>query len=232
MSFTPVSRPDDGSVLLYYITDRHSLAVSSDSCFLRRIRKIISSGVDFIQIREKDMSDRRLFDLTRRVVEMARGTSRGVRCRVLVNGRADIAVAAGADGVHLPSSGLRISDVRKWVPKNFIVGVSVHTMREVRAADAGDADYILAGHVFPTASKEGMGAALGVDFLRRVCMEASAPVLALGGMTAERIPAVLEAGAAGVAGISLFQKDDEFTHLCKSPHCVSLPKEASRLQTK
>ena len=213
MSFTPVSRPNGGSALLYYITDRRSLAVPGDASLLRRIRKVLSLGVDFIQIREKDLPDRRLFDLTRRVVEMARETSLDARCRVLVNGRADIAAAAGADGVHLASSGLMVSDVRKWIPKNFIAGVSVHTMREVRAAVAGNADYILLGHVFPTASKEGMGRALGVDFLRRACAESPAPVLALGGITADRIPAVLQAGAAGVAGISLFQKDDEYARL-------------------
>jgi thiamine-phosphate pyrophosphorylase len=199
----------DRRPLFYYITDRSSLAVPGEVSLLRHVRKIIARGTDFIQIREKDLLDRRLFDLTRRIVEMAQAE----RCRVLVNGRADIAVAAGADGVHLTSSGLRISDVRNWVPKNFIVGASVHTTKEIRAACAGGVDYILVGHVFPTASKEGMGTALGVDFLRRACRESSVPIMALGGITAERIPTVLQAGAAGVAGISLFQKYDEFARL-------------------
>ena len=213
MSFKPFSRPNDGSALLYYITDRRSLAVPNEASLLRRIRKIISFGVNFIQVREKDLTDRRLFDLTRQVVKMALETSRNERCRVLVNGRADIAAAAGADGVHLTSSGLGISGIRTWIPKNFIVGASVHTIREIRAARAGNVDYILAGHVFPTASKEGMGDALGVDYLRRACIESPVPVLALGGITAERVSAVLRAGAAGVAGISLFQKDDECARL-------------------
>ena len=199
--------------VFYYITDRHSLAVPNEASLLRRIRKIIAWGVDFIQIREKDMPDRRLFNLTRSVVEMARKTPKASHCRVLVNGRADIAVAAGADGVHLTSSGIRISDIRAWIPKNFIVGVSVHTMCEIRAAGADGSDYVLLGHVFPTASKEGMGTPLGVDFLRRACIGSSVPVLCLGGMTAERAPAVLQAGAAGIAGISLFQNDDEFSCL-------------------
>ena len=192
--------------LFYYITDSRSLPVPNETALLSCIRKVISRGVDFIQIREKDLPDRRLLELTRQVVEMARDA----QCRVLVNGRADIAAAAGADGVHLASTGLGISDIRSWIPKNFIVGASVHTLSEIRAACVGEADYILVGHVFPTASKEGMGAALGVDFLRRACVEASAPVLALGGITVERIAAVLQAGTAGVAGISLFQQDDEF----------------------
>ena len=208
-------RPNGVFPRFYYITDRRSLSNPNEASLLRRVRKVINWGVDFIQIREKDLPDRRLFDLTRRIVKMARETPQALRCRVIVNGRADIAVAAGADGVHLASSGIGISVIRAWIPKNFIVGVSVHTMREIRAARAGDADYILFGHVFPTTSKEGMGAALGVDFLRRACLEASMPILALGGITAERIPAVVQAGAIGVAGISLFQKDDEFARMGK-----------------
>jgi thiamine-phosphate pyrophosphorylase len=220
MSSTRVSRPesilpDFPGTSLYYITDRRSLSAQNEAALLRRVRKVISWGVDFIQIREKDLSDRRLFNLTRRIVEMARETPRAARCRVLVNGRADIAAAAGADGVHLTSSGLMISDIRAWIPKDFIVGVSVHTTREIRTACADGADYILVGHVFPTISKEGMGTALGVGFLRRACLGASMPVLALGGITAERVATVMQAGAFGVAGISLFQKDNEFARLCK-----------------
>ena len=194
----------------YYITDRHSLPAPNEASLIRRVRKIIACGVNFVQIREKDLPDRRLFDLTRHIVKIARETPRDAPCRILVNGRADIAMSAGADGVHLTSSGIGISAIRQWMPKNFIVGVSVHTMREIRAACAGNVDYILVGHVFPTASKESMGAALGVDFLRRACREASAPILALGGIKAEHIPAIMQTGAAGVAGISLFQKDEEF----------------------
>ena len=224
-SDSPAQRITQRFLKLYYITDRRSQTVPGETTLLRRIRKIILRGIDFIQIREKDLSDRRLFDLTRRVVEIARETTRASRCRVLVNGRADIAVAAGADGVHLTSSGLMVSDIRAWIPKNFIVGVSVHTMREIRAACAGGVDYILLGHVFPTASKEGMGTALGVDFLRRACLGSSVPVLALGGITAERIPAVMQAGAAGVAGIGLFQNDEEFARLlpsfCSSRSAIS-----------
>ena len=216
MSSSRFFHPNSISPSFYYITDRHSLPVPNEASLLRHVRKVIAWGVDFIQVREKDLPNRRLFDLTRRILEVVRETPRAAkRCRVLVNGRADIAVAAGADGVHLTSSGIGISAIRAWIPKNFIVGVSVHTMREIRSVCAQDVNYILLGHIFKTASKEGMGAALGVDFLRRACREASAPVLALGGITAERIPDILQAGAIGVAGISLFQKKDEFTRLCK-----------------
>ena len=166
-------------------------------------------GVDFVQIREKDLPDRRLFELTSRAVAL----SHGRKCRILVNERADIALAAGAHGVHLPSKGLRVSDLRTWLPEGFVIGVSVHTEREIEAACAQGADYVLLGHVFPTESKRIYGPSLGLDFLRKASSKASIPVLALGGMRAESIGPVLETGAAGVAGISLFQKKSEFAQL-------------------
>jgi thiamine-phosphate pyrophosphorylase len=157
--------------------------------------------VDFIQIREKDLEDRALFDLIRIVLAFTRGTD----CRVLVNGRADLALAAGADGVHLPSAGFQVADVRKWVPDDFLVGASVHTMTEIRRACAQGVDYLLLGHIFPTESKLGYGLPLGLRRLKNACRAASAPVFGLGGIKPGLIQSVLEAGAAGVAGIGLFQ---------------------------
>jgi thiamine-phosphate pyrophosphorylase len=165
--------------------------------------------VDFIQIREKELPERELYDLTCRIVSLAQNT----KCRVLVNGRADLALAAGADGVHLPSSGLKISDIRDWIPSDFMVGVSVHSMREIREAEAHAADYILVGHVLPTKSKEGYGPSLGLKFLTRACKSTSIPILGLGGMNAAQIEPVMRTGAAGIAGISLFQNSKEFDQL-------------------
>jgi thiamine-phosphate diphosphorylase len=169
--------------------------------------------VDFIQLREKDLPDRDLFKLTCRAVSLARGT----KCRILVNGRADIALAARAHGVHLPSTGLRISDIRPWLPADFCIGVSVHTLREIRNACGRHVDYVMLGHVFPTDSKIGLGPALGLDFLRKACSISSVPVFGLGGMSADLIGPVLDSGAAGVAGISLFQQRDEFYQLKRKP---------------
>jgi thiamine-phosphate pyrophosphorylase len=171
--------------------------------------------VDFIQIREKDLPDRKLFELTRKAVSLVRGTE----SKVLVNGRADIALSAGAHGVHLPSVGLKAHDIREWLPDGFWVGESIHTLRELRRACDQNVDYVLLGHVFPTESKQKYGSPLGLDFLKKICDEASLPVFALGGMRAERIESVLKAGAVGIAGISLFQKQAEFSKL--PPHIGS-----------
>jgi len=165
------------------------------------IRRTMERGVDFVQIREKDLEDRELFELTRSAVEIACGTA----CRVLVNGRADIACAAGAHGVHLPSTGLQVEDIRKWLPRDFLIGVSVHTTPEIRRACSNGADYLLMGHIFPTESKAGYGRPVGLSRLRKACDSVSVPIFGLGGIKPELIESVLAAGAAGIAGISLFQ---------------------------
>ena len=207
-AFQEASFPDRRP-LFHYITDRGQLAgISLIAC----IRRALDWGVDFVQIREKDLPDRKLFELTSRAVAL----SRGKKGRILVNGRADIALAAGAHGVHLPSMGLRISEIRTWIPGGFVVGVSVHTEPEIRDASALGADYVLLGHVFPTESKRNSGPGLGLGFLQKACSKTSIPVLALGGMQPDSISPVLKAGAAGVAGISLFQKKSEFNKLKKT----------------
>ncbi|MDI9611942.1 MAG: thiamine phosphate synthase [Acidobacteriota bacterium] len=201
MDCFPPERP-----LYYYITDRSRLDGRS---FTACVRRTLAWGVDFIQIREKDLSDRALYALARRIVALARGTG----CRVLVNGRADIALAAGADGVHLPASGLGVADVKRWLPKGFLVGVSIHSLAEIRRAAAAGADYALAGHIFPTPSKEGLGPDLGLSFLARACAATPLPVFGLGGMKPESLGPVLAAGARGIAGIRLFQDREEFERL-------------------
>ena len=194
----PARRP-----LYYYVTDRRQLRPQD---FRARIRLLIRWGIDFIQIREKDLTDRELFLLARDVVALARSTS----CRVLINGRADVALAAGADGVHLPSSGLRADDLRLWLPDGFVVGVSVHSESEAMRAWASGADYVLLGPVFATPSKAGQGRPMGLAVFREICRAIPLPVLGLGGISTETVEAVLDAGAAGVAAIRLFQEGPSF----------------------
>ncbi|MBN2318754.1 MAG: thiamine phosphate synthase [Acidobacteria bacterium] len=198
----------DKRPLFYYITDSGQL---TGAAFYACIRRALQWGVDFIQIREKHLPDRSLFELTRRIVKLADRT----KCRILVNGRADIAWAAGAHGVHLPSDSLRVSEIRSWLPKNLLIGISVHSKSEVKRACEEGADYILLGHLFPTPSKSGYGSPLGLDNLRKICSGFSAPVFGLGGIKANCIESVLDSGAVGVAGIRLFQNRSEFNDLKK-----------------
>ncbi len=202
----PAKRP-----LLYYITDRKNL---TGGRILDQVRRVVDWGVDFVQIREKDLADGELFELAARAVELVDGSD----CRILVNGRADIALAAGAHGVHLPSSGLRPLDLAFWLPRDFLMGVSVHSGREAAHAWAQGVDYLLMGPVFATRSKASYGPPLGLDTLRRACQRLPLPILGLGGIGPKEIDSVLEVGAAGVAGISLFQN-----HLHRvSRHSVDL----------
>ena len=171
-----------------YVTDRRQGDVLASAA------RAIHEHVDMIQVREKDLDGRELFDLVCRVRELASGTS----TRILVNDRLDIALAAGVDGVHLPSNGLPAPRVRPFVK---CLGVSVHTLEEALAAEVAGADFIVFGPVFETPGK----LAVGVGPLRTVASAIKIPVLAIGGITLENSPAVLAAGASGIAGIRLFQ---------------------------
>lgn len=192
--------------MFYYITDGRQLAGRS---FYDCIRRALNWGVDFIQVREKHKSDHALFELTQRIVKLSEGT----KCRILVNRRADIAVAARAHGVHLPSNALAVSDIRCWLPERFLIGVSVHSNKEAQRACKDGADYILLGHLFPTPSKSSHGPPLGLDYLRQICSDIPVPVFGLGGIKAGRIGSVLYSGAVGVAGIRLFQNKSDFNDL-------------------
>ncbi|HLK49121.1 MAG TPA: thiamine phosphate synthase [Bryobacteraceae bacterium] len=186
-------------MLRYYITDRH--AAGGPDALLRCVEGAVAAGIERIQIREKDLSARQLCELTRRVVSMAQGRE----TRVLVNDRLDIALAAGAHGVHLPGGSAPPNALRVIAPKGFLIGVSTHSVEEVRAAGAAGADFVVFGPVFATASKAAYGPPQGLSVLRQAAQAVQIPVLALGGITEANARACLAAGAAGIAGISLFQ---------------------------
>jgi thiamine-phosphate pyrophosphorylase len=142
-----------------------------------------------------------LYELATRAAEITRGS----KTRLLVNDRADIARAAGADGVHLTSQSLPAGVVRRTFGSEFLIGVSTHSLDEARAARDGGADFVVFGPVFETESKRGFGAPQGLDKLRQVADELRGfPVLAIGGISLENAGACFDAGASGVAAISLF----------------------------
>ncbi len=190
-------------MIIHLVTDRHRLSPAGRGetiwqCVVRQARYAIDAGVDVIQIRERESEAGELFAATREIVRLSRGT----RTRVVVSDRLDVAIAAEADGVHLPSLGLPPSEVRRIVPAGFLVGCSVHTPAEARAARG--ADYLIAGTVWATPSKPPDHQCLGTSGLKAIVRAAEAPVLAIGGVTVERAAEALEAGAVGMAAIGLF----------------------------
>ncbi|MBI3400036.1 MAG: thiamine phosphate synthase [Acidobacteria bacterium] len=187
------------------VTDRRRLA-GADAPFaetrravIAQVRDAAAAGVDLVQVRERDLSSA---DLAALVVDLL-AVTRGSGTRLVVNDRLDVALACGADGVHLRSDSIAPADARRLAPGGFLIGRSVHTADEARRA-AG-ADYLIAGAVFATASKPGATRWLGLDGLRSIVKAAGAPVLAIGGVTVDRLDEIAAAGAAGIAAIGLFQ---------------------------
>jgi thiamine-phosphate pyrophosphorylase len=158
------------------------------------------AGIDLVQIRERDMDGGPLLALVGRCLEAVRAT----RTRILVNDRLDVALAAGAHGVHLRGDSMPAERVRVTAPPGFLVGRSVHAADEAaRVTAAGALDYLIFGPVFPTSSKPGHPG-VGLQALQDVVRATPVPVLAVGGITTAAIERIQDAGAAGVAAIGLF----------------------------
>jgi len=219
-------------MLLYYITARKQFPGNDSArrnALIGRIAEAASAGIDYIQLREKDLGGADLEQLGREAVRAVRDHS--TKTRLLINSRTDVAIAVGADGVHLTSGDISASDARAiWaasmeaksgprIYRNFTITVSCHSIQEVRLAESHGADFAVLAPIF---EKPGTAATpLGLEVLRAAAgkgqppdlrVEAGdhrvgMPVLALGGITLRNAAECLRAGAVGVAGIRLFQAD-------------------------
>jgi thiamine-phosphate pyrophosphorylase len=200
--------------LLCYVTDRRTIGLGDPEAItqlLEIMARAARAGVDAIQVREKDLSGRAQLDLVGRAATNTSNTGLPANVRFLINDRLDVALAAGAAGVHLGGQSVPVEEVARFrakggAPANFLIGRSCHSLDESVAAERDGADYLFFGPVFATPSKAAYGPAQGLEKLATVCRTVGVPVLAIGGVTLESAAACLEAGAAGVAAIRLFQE--------------------------
>lgn len=198
---------------LYYITDRWQFPGNhheQERRLLAKIAECAAAGIEYVQLREKDLTPRALEDLARKAMKVLGGS----QTRLLINSRTDVAVACGAHGVHLPANDLAASEVRAIFARagksEPVIGVSTHSAAEVASAEAHGASFTVFGPVF---EKSGSTNLEGLEQLRRICHRTEAaqppmPVWALGGITLENAHQCAAAGAAGIAGIRLFQQND------------------------
>lgn len=213
---------------LFLVTDRRRLAgdVSFETarrCLLRQAERAVEARIDGIVVRERDLEARDLADLTIAIVGLTRGTS----TRVVVNDRVDVALASGADGVHLRGDSISTELVRRITPPEFLIGRSVHSA--VEAASVTGVDYVIAGTVWSSASKNEGQPLLGVDGFSALVRAVSVPVLAIGGVTIERIGEIANAGGAGIAAIGLFMGESDE---CRAVQLKAIAAEArSRFDT-
>lgn len=157
-------------------------------------RAAVAVNISMIQIREKNVTARHMLELTCEAVSIVEGS----QTKILVNGRPDVAAAAGAQGVHLPEIGLPVAEVRRTFPSPFLIGASVHSLGSARRARADEADFVVFGPVFDSGEKRGKR----IDELRSVCAAMGEfPVIGIGGIDANNRDEVLRAGAAGYAAI-------------------------------
>jgi thiamine-phosphate pyrophosphorylase len=202
--------------VLCYVTDRRIIAGAAGSkerdMLGHKIEAARAAGVDWIQIREKDLSGKDCAQLTREAISRVAkwAVEGGAPVKIVVNDRLDIAISEGAGGVHFGERGLPVSDAKRLVSslgssREFLVGKSCHSREEAKFAEESGADYIFFGPIFATPAKAIYGAPQGLERLADVCREISIPVMAIGGITLANYAACLAAGAAGIAAIRLFQ---------------------------
>jgi len=213
--------------LLCYLTDRRSLPEfeprKGQETLLSKVEAAAASGVDWIQIREKDLSGRDYAWLTREALHPAakHEASNGAPAHILVNDRLDVALSERAGGVHLGAKSLPLLEAQRLVKncgegEDFVIGVSCHSLEAAKSAANDGADYLFFGPIFNTPSKAAFGAPQGVERLAEVCRAVSVPVLAIGGITLANASDCLAADASGIAAIRLFQDAQDISSVVES----------------
>jgi thiamine-phosphate pyrophosphorylase len=202
--------------ILYQISSgkatNQTLATDAER-LLAEVAIAIAANLPLYQIREKNLTARALYELSRSAVESAAGS----QTRILINDYAGIAIAAGAAGVHLTTRSMDTAVVRRNFGENFLIGVSTHTIEEARHARDGGADFAVIGPVFSAPAKTGYGKPMGLEGLRAIAGElAPFPLLALGGVTAANAASAIDAGASGVAAIRAFRSADRVDEMIRS----------------
>ncbi|HXA79519.1 MAG TPA: thiamine phosphate synthase [Candidatus Acidoferrales bacterium] len=193
--------------IVCYVTDRKALGTAdSAENLLVRIRAAVTAGVDWVQLRERELPARELLALTKAAIGLGGGEA-----RIVVNDRLDVALAAGAAGVHLGGASLPANEVVRSLreenaPAEFLVGVSCHSMKEAREAENAGANYVFLGPVFDTPAKRSYGPPQGIARLAEVCSAVRIPVIAIGGVNDENGMECVSAGATGIAAIRMFQE--------------------------
>lgn len=180
---------------IYLVTDRHQ---TGGRPLLDVIEQALAAGVQAVQLRERDLPARPLLDLAKDV----RALTKRHKAKLLINDRLDIALAVGADGVHLRASSMPVSVARRLLRPDLLIGVSTHSVADVTRAEADGADFVVLGPVYDTPSKGAYGAPIGVPVLKQAAAGCRIPVLAIGGVASDRIGELRGAGAAGVAVVS------------------------------
>jgi thiamine-phosphate pyrophosphorylase len=220
--------------ILCYVTDRRSLPLSTSTdahhLLFDAVERAAAAGVDWIQLREKDFSGKEWEELVR---ESLRRVSRsGAATRLFVNDRLDVALSCGAGGVHLSENGIPVSEAcrlrdeffhSRGENRDFLVGVSCHSLGASLGAARAGADYIYFSPIFNTPSKANYGPPQGLDRLAFICGAVAIPVIAIGGISAENAVGCLQAGAAGVAAIRMFQESAQLNDALRVLHSFARP---------
>jgi thiamine-phosphate pyrophosphorylase len=209
------------SPVLCYVTDRSRLSpAQNNSVLLEKIVQVSAAGVDWIQIREKDLSGK---DSASLVEEALRGSasSSAKSAKIIVNDRLDVALSTGAAGVHLGEKSLSLPAVRKLIEerslsRDFLIGVSCHSLEAARLAEQQAAHYVFFGPVFATPKKISYGPPQGLAALEKVARALTIPVLAIGGISLENAASCISAGASGIAAIRLFQEAADIAAVVQS----------------